>query len=164
MTSRILEIFSLTERPPGYLRLLDFCYQVESGKTPDQELLNDLAAALHKLITADSLKKGLPAFAAEMELQGKAGRRKSATIDEKQYTAALESYLLEFEYGHGQATRAVIKVAEEIHKEESFVWKARREHKGSAKPFAKSIFNFQQSVKSAMGFEKIVESILKKKD
>jgi hypothetical protein len=162
MTSRILEIFSLTERPPGYLRLLDFCYQVESGKTPDQELLNDLAAAFRELITADTLKKGLPAFAAEMELKGKAGRHISGAVDDNQYTAALKSWLLEFD--GLSASEAVANVAAEIYKDESFVWKARKKHKGSAKSFARSMSSFHQSVKGAMRFGEMVESILKKKD
>ncbi len=163
MTSRVLEIFSmLSETPPGYLRLLHFCHQVEDGKTPDQETLDDLAKAFRELIDKDKLKDGLAAFAGAMELKGKAGRRKSNAVDDNQYTAALRSWLLEFD-GHS-ASEAVANVAAEIYKDESFVWKARKKHKGSAKSFARSMSSFHQSVKSAMRFGDMVESILKKKD
>jgi hypothetical protein len=163
MTNPMLEGLSmLSQRPPGYWQLLQFCRRVEAGKTPDQETLDDLAKAFRELIDKDNLKVGLAAFAGAMELKGKPGRRESNAVDDNQYTAALKSYFLEFE--GVSPSEAVTNVAAKIYKEESFVWRARKKHKGSAKSMARSISKFERDVKSVMRFEQMVESMLKKKD
>jgi len=66
-------IRTITNEPPGYARLREFCGQVEAGQVPDGELLQELAAAFRAMLAEDGLEKQRRAFTKAMQMHRRKG-------------------------------------------------------------------------------------------
>ena len=143
MTIETFEAFMLAfSKPPGYMKLLRFCEQVESGEVPDNETLQDLAKAFRKFIDAETLTGGQSAFADLMDLkQMDKSRPKTFKTADRRYGAA---YLFAYYQLKGLDRKdALEKAAEESRYSTRHVERCYDEYENFANGMARSILRFE---------------------
>ena len=152
MTIQTVEVFRLAfEKPPGYMRLLQFCKQVEAGEVPDNEMLQDLSKAFLKFIEAKTLAGGQSAFADVMELKQKdKSRPKTAKAADRRYAAA---YLFAYYQLKGlDRNQALEKAAEESNYTTRHVERCYDEYGKQAEGMAHNILKFEDDSEWAQQF------------
>lgn len=114
---RLLAVFGVGS-PEGFKAVVRFCGDVQEGRNPDPEFLDQLATAFVSMLREPDLDDGRAVFAKQLDLHGTAGRRgkdnTSSAEAEYQAFAGWEYLRLKKEYQNSRKPRAVEIAADEI--------------------------------------------------
>lgn len=134
-------------RPEGYKAVFEFCEDIQEGRNPDPEFLEQLATAFKLLMKENNLRDGMSSFEKELNLQGKAGRMTLAGEEDMRIVAALEFLQLKKEYKEENKPRGAEIAADEVMRRYNI--KSPTTLSNWAKKYSKEIANLESMIKIA---------------